>query len=471
MADKLFLCLDQGGSASRALVISAVGKIICESRQSVVTRRPQTGWVEHDPRDVLDSLHRAAKHVLAQLSASQKNQVISAGLVTQRSSLVCWDKNSHEALTPVISWQDTRAKKGLENLSLSFAEIQQRTGLVANAHLGATKYQWCLQQLPEVNAALTEQRLAIGSLASYLVYQLCDEHPHVVDPANAARTLLWNIHRNNWDDDLLNTFAIPRFILPEIKPTISDWGTITIDDFSLPLRLVNGDQSSAIFGFGELLAETAYINIGTGAFISLPLQQLPEKISPLLCSPCLWTDQPMYLLEGTVHGANSALYEWADKRAKILSPDDLRNALAIPQAAVFVNGIGGLGSPDWISEFPSRFIGAQDDAAQIAGILQSIVFLLQRNLEVLLQRATIKQLVISGGLAQLDGICQRIADLSGLPVIRPTECEATALGVAFCLADQPVQWPIMTDSEYFLPKNNPQLLEDCRIWNHYMFEK
>jgi glycerol kinase len=446
-----------------------------------MTQRPQSGWVEHDADEVVNSVRRAAAQAIAQLSSEQKQQLDSAGLVTQRSSLVCWNKNTHRPLTAVISWQDIRGKALLEMCPLDREDIQQRTGLVVNAHLGASKYQWCLQNLSVVKEAFDAQQLLVGPLASYLVYQLCDGHPHAVDPANAARTLLWNIQRNDWDDDLLAVFALPRKIFPQLKPTLAEWGELQIDDIRLPLRLLNGDQSSAIFGFGSLLPDTAYVNIGTGAFISLPMTELPEKIAPLLCSPCLWRagiEQPLFLLEGTVHGANSALYDWADKRGKILTPDNLHAALLDSQPAIFLNGIGGVGSPDWISEFPSRFVnslfvndqrGAQTANAQLGGILESIVFLLQRNLQILQQRHSVKQLLISGGLSQLDGVCQRLADLSGLPVVRPQDCEATALGIANCLAGQPEKWPVLHNAQWFVPEKNSAFLQRYVYWQSMMF--
>jgi glycerol kinase len=469
MQDDLFLCIDQGGSASRAMVITNNGEIIAEARQPVMTQRPQPGWVEHDPVNVVASIREATNSALAQLSIEQKQRLKSAGLVTQRSSLVFWRKDTHRPLTPVISWQDIRGKKILDESLLSFDDIQKKTGLVANAHLGASKYQWCLRELPAVKDAWKKNQLLTGPLASYLVYQLCEKHPHAIDPANAARTLLWNIHRNDWDDELLENFSVPDNILPLIRPTITDWGHIIFDDLRLPLHLVNGDQSSAIFGFGALLPDTAYVNIGTGAFISLPLKELPQDIAPLLCSPCLWRDEAVFLLEGTVHGANSALYDWADKRGKTVSPEDMHDALTNAEPALFINGVGGLGSPDWISEFPSRFIGARTESAQLAAILESIVFLLQRNLTVLQQRTSIAQLVISGGLSQLDEFCQRLADLSGLPVMRPQECEATALGIAYCLASQPASWPVSQTMQHFYPQENTSLLQRHRHWKNAMF--
>ena len=175
-------------------------------------------------------------------------QVASAGLATQRSSIVCWDRVSGQALSPVISWQDRRAHEWLTRFALHAEEIHATTGLMLSAHYGASKLRWCLDHLPAVAQAQSEGRLAFGPLASYLVFRLTEERTLAVDPANAARTLLWNIKTLNWDEGLLHLFSIPASALPPCVPTRHHFGHLVAAGQRIPLALVSGDQSALTNG-------------------------------------------------------------------------------------------------------------------------------------------------------------------------------------------------------------------------------
>ncbi len=464
MRPELFLCLDQGGSASRALVVSATGEVVATARAAIRTDRPAADRVEHDPRELAQSLRRAAADVIARLSPDQQARLVAAGLLSQRASLVCWDRESGEPLSPVLSWQDTRAREILAACGLPMAEIQRRTGLVPNPHLGASKYRWCLDELPAVAEAADRDRLAMGPLAAWLGFALLDERPLSVDPANAARTLLMDFATATWDPVLLSAFGLPAACLPTITPTAHAYGTLSSGALRLPLRLMNGDQSSAIFGFGPLAAGRAYLNIGTGAFLSLPFPRPPARPAPLLCSPCLWNDAPVYLLEGTVHGAAAALDWWAAERGGPATSAEQAAALRTAEPALFLNTVGGLGSPDWRDDLSPCFLGPAAEPAALAGVLESIVFLVRRNFERLQAHATLDCLLLSGGLGRLDGLAQRLADLCECTVLRPRDCEATALGAAFCLAGQPAAWSTLAGAQRFEPVPNTPLSERYHRW-------
>ena len=461
-----YLAIDQGGQSSRALVFDDTGHQRLLLRQPVETRRPGPGRVEQDPVEMVDSIRRLLDQLPAELG-EDAGKLKAAALVTQRSSLVCWDCQSGEPLSPVLSWQDTRAADWLDSLSLNADDVMARTGLYPNAHYGASKIRWCLDTLPEVGRARSEGRLAIGPLASYLLFALTEEHHFGVDPGNAQRTLLFNLSSGQWDPFLLREFDIPADILPPLQASATGFGHLAVGERLLPLRLVNGDQNAAFYGAGPLREERVYANIGTGAFIAAPWPQA-RPAPPGLLKTLVFQDrgQRRFVAEGTVNGAASALEQVAAE----LGLDDYgqylegwcRSETEIP---VFLNGVGGLGAPYWRSDFVSRFEGApHSPKAAMVGVLESVVFLLMVNLQRLRDEGgAFTEVLVGGGLATLAGLCQRLADLSGLPVFRGEDTETTARGAAFLLAGQPENWST-PEPRWFLPSANAELERRYKRW-------
>jgi glycerol kinase len=312
----LTLALDQGGSASRALVFDGAGRELAAARVAVADLRPRPGWVEQDPEAVVDSLRQVAASALMQVDAEQRGRVQACGLSCQRSSLVCWDRDSGVALSPILSWQDTRAAEWLDAQALDAEAIRASTGLYPNAHFGLSKIRWCLDHLDAVRQAAVDGRLRIGPLAAFLAFRLLEQRPCLVDPANASRTLLFDLARGDWNDELLERFAIDRRWLPAIARSDARYGDLAVTSpgappggmpsHRLPLRLLSGDQSTAAFAYGEPRADAAYLNVGTGAFVYRLAAQAPAA-SRLLRSVIHWSEAPQYVVEGTVNGAGSAL--------------------------------------------------------------------------------------------------------------------------------------------------------------------
>ncbi|MFC5576903.1 FGGY family carbohydrate kinase [Lysobacter niabensis] len=467
------LALDQGGSASRALVFDGEGRELAAARIEVADHRPRPGWVEQDPEAVVDSLRQAAAAALLQLDAAQRGSLQACGLSCQRSSLVCWDRGSGAALSPILSWQDTRAADWLAAQALDAEAVRASTGLYPNAHFGLSKIRWCLDHLDEVKRAAADGRLVIGSLAAFLAFRLLDQRPCLVDPANASRTLLFDLARGNWNHELLERFAIDPGWLPGIARSDAEFGDLVVpNDTSsqrLPLRLLSGDQSTAAFAYGEPRSDAAYLNVGTGAFVHRLAAQAPAG-SRLLRSVIHWSDSPQYVVEGTVNGAGSALAWFAGQHgiAHIATTLDEQWTDDAPGDAVFLNGIGGLGSPDWRPRFASRFIGEATRQQQLAAVAESIVFLIQRNLGLLQGIGEpCAHVLVSGGLSHSDRFCQALADLSQLPLRRPAQCEATARGTAFLLAGRPAHWARLPEQR-FEPRRNPALLARYRRWSDCM---
>ncbi|QNP41902.1 FGGY family carbohydrate kinase [Lysobacter solisilvae (ex Woo and Kim 2022)] len=470
----LFLALDQGGSASRALVFDGAGHALAAARVDVGEHRPHPGWVEQDPQAVVASLRQAAQAALLQLDATQRTRVRSCGLSCQRSSLVCWDRDSGVALSPILSWQDTRGAQWLAAQALDAEAIRARTGLYPNAHFGLSKIRWCLDHLRSVQAAAADDRLLIGPLAAFLAFQLLEQRPARVDPANAARTLLFDLARGDWDSAQLARFGIARRWLPDIARSDAAFGDLVLAGdglpaLRLPLRLLSGDQSTAAFACGEPRGDAAYLNIGTGAFAYrlAPPTSMPSR---LLRSVIHWSDAPEYVVEGTVNGAGAALAWFAAQHGI----GDVAAALDAGWTddgagdAVFLNGIGGLGSPDWRADFPSHFIDATTPQQHLVAVAESIVFLVQRNLDLLRSVGDpCDYVLVSGGLAHADRLCQALSNLSGLPLRRPAQCEASARGTAFLLAGRPADWARLPE-QHFEPRADPALLARQRRWRASM---
>lgn len=473
----LYLCLDQGGHASRAIIFNHEGELVSSAYCEVETEYPAKHYVELNAEAVIESINTSIKQVLAKLG-EKKNQVVAAGLATQRSNIVCWNKDTGEALSPVISWQDRRNNNWLEQFSDKNDGIHKITGLFLSPHYGASKLRWCIDNIPEVKTALDENKLAFGPMSTFITFHLVKEKTFLVDPVNASRTQLWNLKKHDWDDELLQLFGIQNSTLPKCVSSIYDYGMLSIEDQSIPLRLVTGDQSAAMYAYGHLQADTAYINTGTGAFISRSSGPLQLYSRRLLTSIIFQDEQHKhiqnhYVLEGTINGAGSAL-EWLSKQY----PDtNIYNQLAgwlneIETPPLFLNGVSGLASPFWLPDFISKFDRQASIDEKAVAIIESIIFLLKACLDEMSKLSSPpEQIQITGGLASLDTMNQKLADLSGLPVYCPSECEATARGTAYLLAGQPTHWPEQDDGEWFKPENNADLKKRYDKWMALMLEE
>jgi glycerol kinase len=464
----LYLCLDQGGHASRALVLDGQGTEVARAVREVATRQPAPQRVEQDPEEVVRSLVAAAREALAALGA-RRAEVRAAGLATQRSSIVCWDRVTGAALSPVISWQDRRAADWLAQFEPQRAEIERRTGLRLSPHYGCSKLRWCLEHLEAARAAQREARLAVGPLASFLAFRLLEERPLIVDPANAQRTLLWNLAQRAWDPWLLQLFGLTSAPLPETRATRDGFGHIAVEGAPLPLVVITGDQSAALFGLGAPRAEAAYVNLGTGAFVQRAIAA-PAPVDGLLTGIAFqYHEQATYTLEGTVNGAGAAL-AWAVRRLDLPNLEARLSAWLEreTEAPLFLNGIGGLGAPYWVADFESCFIGVGEPWQEAVAVAESIVF----QIAAIVQRCVARggepasALIVSGGLAAVDGLCQRLADVAGVPVSRAAAHEATARGLAWLLAGGP-PWPAPAGTD-FAPRAGTAASVRYQAWRKEM---
>ncbi len=428
------------------------------ARQAVTLDRKNRREVEQSADEIRQSMLTVVDEVLSTPDINME-QITAAGLATQRSSVLAWDRYSGEALSPVLSWQDRRVADTLLTLVEDDRFIREKTGLHLSPHYGAGKLQWLLKHVPEVKAALAKGTLVMGPLAAYLLHHLTDSPYELIDDANASRTLLWNLQQRNWDSSLLELFQISEQSLPACVPICSHYGHTR--QGNIPLRAVNGDQTAALYAQGKPLANTILVNIGTGAFVLLPTDEPTRRAEGLLAG-ISWSDKDTarYYIEGTVNGAAAAV-TWA---AKNLAIDDVE--LQLPRwledtqsPPLFMNTVGGLGSPWWMPGPEPCFSDTHITSAEaMVAVIESILFLLQTNIDLMqLQNPGVDKIRISGGLSNLDGLCQKLANLSGLDVERPVQTEATARGIAWQAAGCSIDWDNTDPGKAFIPQTDAEL--------------
>ena len=469
----LYLSLDQGGQSSRALVFDDDGRVVASASRTIRTFCPRAGEVEHDPVEVMESVRDSVREAMLALG-DDADRVIGAALATQRSSVVWWRASDGHALTPVLSWQDRRTAPEIDRWSEHAERIRAISGLRLSPYYGATKLRWGWQHADEVRVAARSDDLRGGPLSTYVTEALCAERPFVVDPSNGGRTLLLDAQSLEWSPFLLEQFEIPEELLPRVVPTRAHFGTIEVEGApSVPLRVVTGDQGAAVFANGELAADTALVNLGTGGFVLRLVEPSISVPSSLLRSVVYHDSTTTHVaIEGTVHGVGAGLHWLAESREVDAIESRLDAWCArVASPPVFVNAVAGLGSPEWRSDVASAFVASDgsrwiepfgDVAAEVVAWMESVVFAVVRNLRAMPSSLPIlERIELTGGVARLDPLCQRLADLTGCSVFRSHETEATARGAAWLLRGGRA-WPGSFDT--FRPQPSPTLSQRFERW-------
>ncbi|HSN20260.1 MAG TPA: FGGY family carbohydrate kinase [Usitatibacter sp.] len=471
--DPLYLAIDQGTHASRAVVLDREGRVVSQGERPIGLARPQPDWAEQDGEEMVASVFDAARQALAALGERARD-VAAAGLASQRASCACWDRGTGRCLAPLFSWQDRRAHEWLRRFEPQAEEVHRTTGLFLSAHYGASKLRWALDHLPAVRAALGKGTLAWGPQASFLVFRMTAERSLFADPQCAARTQLWSLQARDWDSALLALFGLPPGFLPKSVPTCHAYGTLRVDDLAIPLVAVNGDQSAAVFAFGRPEEDLAYVNIGTSAFVQRALTQAPPYL-PRQLTGIIFDDgrETVYSVEGNVNGAGTAL-DWLRKEIGVEDVEaHLPGWLERPEEPpLFLNGIAGLGGPFWKPDFASRFVGEGEPWQKAVAVVESMAFLLQANIDEMESFVPpARRMRVSGGVSRLDGLCRRLASVSGLAVHRRHDPEATARGIGYLAAGRPSRWNEDSSEEVvFAPVDDRPLRERYRRWRSLMKE-
>ena len=438
------LALDQGTSSSRAIVFDASGQALGSAQLEFRQSYPQPGWVEHDPLEIWQTQLDCARQALSKAGLTGAD-VAAIGIANQRETTVLWERSSGQPLAPAIVWQDRRTVDTCEALRANghAALIRARSGLEVDAYFSATKLAWLLDHVPDARRRAAAGELAFGTIDSWLVWQLSGGRRHVTDPSNASRTMLFDIHRQRWDEELLALFDIPAALLPEIVDTSGVLGTTEAGLFgsAIPIGGLAGDQQAATFGQACLQPGSAKNTYGTGCFLMLNTGTQPVESRHRLLSTLGWRigGQTTYMLEGSVF-IGGAVVQWLrDGLGLIQRAADIEAlAASVPDAGgvVLVPAFAGLGAPYWDGYARGTLLGLTRGSgkAHIARAALDAIALQTVDLVDAMNRdgaGPLTELRVDGGAARNDLLMQIQADLLGVPVIRPRQTETTALGAAY----------------------------------------
>jgi glycerol kinase len=441
------LALDQGTSSSRSIVFDARGNMVSVAQRELTQHYPQPGWVEHDAREIWESQLQTARQALLQ-AGLKATQLAAVGITNQRETTVLWDRQTGEPIAPAIVWQDRRTEPTCRALREAghAARITERTGLVVDPYFSGTKLTWLLDHVPHARARAERGELAFGTVDSWLLYKLTGGRVHATDVSNASRTMLFDLHMRGWSDELLGLLRVPHEVLPAIHPSAHAFGHTTAELLGAPVLIggMAGDQQAALLGQGCTKAGQAKNTYGTGCFMLLHSggQAMPSSKGLLSTAAAQTNTQPAYALEGSVF-IGGAVVQWLRDGLKAIGSSSEVEALArsVPDAGgvVFVPAFTGLGAPYWNAQARGAIMGLTrgTTTAHLArAALESVAF---QSADLLLamqadaQAATgvvLKELRVDGGACVNDLLMQFQADLLGLPVMRPTVHETTALGAA-----------------------------------------
>jgi glycerol kinase len=440
---RYILALDQGTTSSRAIVFDQDGGPIAVSQRELPQIFPQPGWVEHDPREIFASQRQVARQVIEKANISPKD-VLAIGIANQRETTVIWDRQTGEPIHNAIVWQDRRTSPHCRQLKDDGAEeeVRRKTGLVIDPYFSGTKVAWLLDAIPGARGRAERGELAFGTVDTWLIWQLTGNRTHVTDVSNASRTLLFDIHRNEWDDELLRLLRVPRAILPDVHPSAHAFGMLPAGVLGEPLLIggVAGDQQAAMFGQACHSAGMAKNTYGTGCFVLLhTADKVVASSSGLISTPCAQTGPKEYALEGSVF-TGGAVVQWLRDGLEFFSSsaevEKLAASVLDSGDVFFVPAFTGLGAPYWDADARGAIVGLTRGTtkAHIArAALEAIAFQSAEVLEAMQKDAgrPLAELRVDGGAAANDLLMQFQADLLGVPVVRPRIVETTALGAAY----------------------------------------
>ena len=440
---RTILALDQGTTSSRAIVFDEQGTPVSLAQQEFAQIYPQPGWVEHDAGEILATQRAVARDALARAAVPVKN-VMAIGIANQRETTLLWDRQSGEPLANAIVWQDRRTAAQCRELREAGAEslVRERTGLVIDPYFSATKIGWLLDNIPGARRRAERGELAFGTVDTWLVWQLTGNRTHVTDVSNAARTMLFNVHLQDWDEELLRLLRVPRAILPDVHPSAHAFGIVPKAVFGEPLIIggVAGDQQAAMFGQACHAPGMAKNTYGTGCFMLLHTGgEMVQSAHGLVSTPCAHLKEKEFALEGSVF-VGGAVVQWLRDGLGFFKSsaeiEALANSVLDSGDVYIVPAFTGLGAPHWDAEARGSISGLTRGTtrAHIArAALESIAFQSADILEAMQKDSAkaLKELRVDGGATANDLLMQFQADLLGVPVVRPKVLETTALGAAY----------------------------------------
>lgn len=439
------MALDQGTTSSRAVIFEIGGRVVASSQHELPQIFPRPGWVEHDPQDIYETQHAAARDAFDESGLSPED-ILGIGITNQRETTVIWERDSGLPIANAIVWQDRRTATRCEELRAAGVEdtVRAKTGLLLDPYFSGTKVAWLLDNIPGARRRANAGELAFGTIDSWLIFRLSAGAAHVTDVSNASRTLLFDIHTCAWDDELLAIFDVPRGILPEVRTSTEIVATCQVDSplRDRPIAGVLGDQQAATLGQGCTSRGLAKCTFGTGCFMLANTGAAPPVSSQhRLLSTVAWKhgEQMTYALEGSVF-VGGAIVQWLRDGLEVIRDSSEVEALASrvedSEDLLFVPALSGLGAPHWDPHARGMMIGMTrgTTSAHIArAALDSIAFQVADLVDVMERDAGIAfaELRVDGGATANTLLMQTQADMIQRPVLRPKNMETTALGAAY----------------------------------------
>ena len=437
----MILSIDQGTTGTTVLIINPGGEIIGRSYSEIKQLFPRPGWVSHDAENIWDSINKTILGALSDANI-QGDKILSIGITNQRETTLLWNKNTGNPLHEAIVWQCTRTEnicsklrdKGLEKV------VHEKTGLIISPYFSATKIMWLLNEIQKDNN-LSYEQICFGTIDSYILYKLTGGNIHATDYTNASRTMIFNIHNKQWDNDLLGYFNIPDHILPEVKPSSTVFGTtvgLDILPAGIPISGIAGDQQSALFGHSGVHSGDIKNTYGTGCFIMLNTgESLVNSNNGLITTlACDYLGRSSYALEGTVFNAGSSVQWLRDGLGIINSAQEtegLANSIHDTGGIYMVPAFNGLGSPYWDTNAKGLIVGITRGTEKkqiVRAALESIAFQSADLIQAMLKdsNTSFNSLHVDGGASANNFLMQFQADILSMPISRPLVLETTALG-------------------------------------------
>ena len=438
------LALDQGTTSSRSLLFDKQGNIISQAQKEFRQIFPQPGWVEHDAEEIWSTQYGTMAEAVAKANINMK-QIAGIGITNQRETTVVWDKSSGQPIYNAIVWQDRRTASYCDDLKSEglAATIQQKTGLVIDAYFSGTKLKWILDNVTGAREKAVKGELAFGTIDSWLTWKLTNGEVHVTDVSNASRTMLYNIHSLEWDEELLKIFDIPASVLPQVKPSSKIYGVTgnIIPDSRIPIAGIAGDQQAALFG--QLCTQPGMVKntYGTGCFMLMNTGEKAIASKNNLLTTIAWQidKKTEYALEGSVFIAG-AVVQWLRDELKIIRTsadvEKLAGQVKDTDGVYIVPAFAGLGAPHWNQYARGSIFGltrGSSNAHIARAALDSIAYQTFDVLKAMEADAGIhiKELRVDGGATVNNQLMQFQSDILNTNVVRPKITETTALGAAY----------------------------------------
>ena len=447
--ERYVLAIDQGTTSSRAILFDAAGEVRASSARELRQHYPADGWVEHDPEDIWADTLAVCRGAMEKAGADA-GDIVAIGITNQRETAVIWDRVTGKPIHNAIVWQDRRTAPMCRDLVAAGHGdlIRERTGLVVDAYFAGTKFRWLLDNVEGARARAEKGELAAGTIDSFLLWRLTNGAVHGTDAANASRTMLFDIAKGDWDDELLRILDVPRAVLPAVLDNSGDLGTAAAEHFGAPIRVTGmaGDQQAASFGQACFAAGTLKSTYGTGCFALLNTGTRMVPSPNRLLSTVAWrlNGETTYAIEGSIFMAGATVQWVRDGLGAIENApesEDLARSVPDTHGVYLVPAFTGLGAPHWDPDARGAILGLTRDSTKahiVRAALESVAYqtadlmtAMAADVEAAGGGALPEALRVDGGMVANDWFCQALADTLGRPVERPAVVETTALGAAY----------------------------------------